>query len=74
MVQNRQEARQAAAEIATGERAADDLGPLADVRKTRVRANATVLGIPAGTEADVPYDDVEVRALLDNGMLERVDA
>lgn len=48
--------------------------PVLDTADTiRVRANATVLGIGAGETGDVDPSNDEVAALLDNGMIERVD-
>lgn len=63
------ELRQAAADVAAGT-ADDDV--LDGVRTTLVIPRAGVLGLPVGIEARVPYDDSEVRALLANGILERV--
>lgn len=45
---------------------------LADVGTIRVRANAGVLGLAAGEIGPVPVGD-ETDALLDNGMIERVE-
>lgn len=70
---DKQEARQAAADVAAG-KIDDDAEALAGVRMTHVRANAGVLGLHYGQEADVPYDDSEVRALLANGVIEHVES